>query len=669
MAMNTGRAQASAFATVLTLWLALPVPASPQTADRAAIDRAIAAVYPALVRISVVAVEHEEGREIKMEASGSGTIISADGLVITNHHVAGRTRRIICTLPDREEIPADLVGTDPLSDIALLKLRPATPRTFPVARFGSSAALRRGETVLAMGSPHSVSQSVTLGVVSNTELIMPRMLRMAMTLDGEDIGSIVRWIGHDAAIFPGNSGGPLVNLAGEIVGINEISLGLAGAIPSDLAKAVADALRTEGTVRRSWLGFEVQPLVGAATQGALISWVAQGSPAAKAGVAPGDLLERVEDAPVVVRFAEQLPTVNQLLYGLPIGKPVRVQVRRGDAVRTVTIVPEERGLARSARSEIRSWGMTAADLSAIEARELGRTTRDGARVINVRPGGPAADARPDLRGGDVIVEVEGQPIRSVKDLEARTQAALAGRETTPLLVAFHRGLERRLTVLQAGIDREDSGGLEASKAWVPVHIQVLTPPVAERLTLGGRTGVLVTRVVDAASGLKVGDIILAINGDPVTATNPGDEEVFAAAVRRYRIGASVALTVFRDGKERSLPVTLVASPKPPREMARYTDVDFEFVARDLTENDRDGLKVPASTRGVIVDNVSRGGWADLAHLSSGDIILSVDGKAVTRVGELEAAMKEVAARKPAHVILHVRRGVRTRFIELQPAWK
>ena len=653
----------------ILLGLALPGPVFSQTADRAAIDRAIAAVYPSLVRISVVAVEHEEGREIKMEASGSGTIITADGFVVTNHHVAGRTRRIICTLPTREEVPADLVGTDPLSDIAVLKLRPSSPRTFPAAVFGRSAALQRGETVLAMGSPLSVSQSVTLGVVSNTELIMPRMFRTSMTLDGEDVGSIVRWIGHDAAIFPGNSGGPLVNLAGEIVGVNEISFGLAGAIPSDLAKAIVDALIKTGTVRRSWLGFEVQPLVGAATEGALISWVAAGSPAATAGILPGDVLEMVEDAAVVAKFAEQLPVVNQLLYGLPIGKPVRIHVRRGGARRTVTITPEERGLARSSRTEIRSWGVTAADLSAIEARELGRDSRAGAHVINLRPGGPASEAKPPLQGGDVIVEIDGQPVRSVQDLEAQTKAALGDKVTADLLVGFERGLERRLTVLQAGEHRQDSGGLEAAKAWVPVVVQALTPPLADRLNLGGRTGVRVTRVIEKGSGLEIGDVILAIDGDPVAASSAGDEEVFAAAIRRYRIGASVPLTVARAGKELTLTVKLAASPKPPREMARYTDAAFEFVARDLTENDRDGRKVPASTRGVFVENVSRGGWADLAQLNTGDIILAVDGKPIGAVGELEAAMKDIAARKPAFVILHVRRGVRTRFVELQPSWK
>src|SRR5687767_2754696 len=407
------------------------LPAAAQPTDRAAIDRAIAAVYPSLVRISVVVVEPRDGRELNLEASGSGTIISADGYVVTNHHVAGRASRIICTLADRQEVPADLVGTDPLSDITVLKLRPATPRTFPAASFGDSSTVRRGDPVLAMGSPRALSQSVTLGVASNTEMTMPG--RSALDLDGEDVGSLVRWIGHDAAIFPGNSGGPLVNLTGEIVGINEISFGLAGAIPSDLAKYVVDALIKDGTVRRSWLGFEVQPLVGPATDGALISWVAEGSPAAKAGIVPGDVLEMVDDAAVVAKFAEQLPGVNQLLYGLPIGKPVRVHVRRGGERRTVTLTPEERGLARSSRAEIRAWGVTAADLSAIEAREMGRNSRDGAQIINLRPGGPASEAKPPLQSGDVIVEIDGQPVRSVAELESRTKALLGGKPTADLL--------------------------------------------------------------------------------------------------------------------------------------------------------------------------------------------------------------------------------------------
>jgi serine protease Do len=216
---------------------ARPPAPSTSAADRAAVDRAIAAVYPSLVRVSVVVRQWSNGREVRLESSGSGTIVSSDGYVVTNHHVAGRATRIVCTLPTNEEIPAELVGTDPMSDIALLKLQPAEPRTFPAARFGRSAGLRRGDPVLAMGSPLSLSQSVTRGIVSNPEMILPQASGAALALlDGEDVGTIVKWIGHDAAIHPGNSGGPLVNLAGEIIGINEISFGLGGAIPGDLAR-------------------------------------------------------------------------------------------------------------------------------------------------------------------------------------------------------------------------------------------------------------------------------------------------------------------------------------------------------------------------------------------------------------------------------------------------
>ena len=184
-------------------------------------------------------------------------------------------------------MPADLVGTDPLSDITVLKLRPGhAAQRSRRPRFGDSSTVRRGDQVLAMGSPRALSQSVTLGVASNTEMTMPG--RSTLELDGEDVGSLVRWIGHDAAIYPGNSGGPLVNLAGEIIGVNEISLGLSGAIPGNLAKQVTDAIIREGRVRRSWPGIEVQPTVGLNVEaGALVSWVASGSPAAAAGLQAG----------------------------------------------------------------------------------------------------------------------------------------------------------------------------------------------------------------------------------------------------------------------------------------------------------------------------------------------------------------------------------------------
>ena len=651
-------------ALILCVLLATPVPAAAQSGDRSAIEHAIGSVYPSLVRISVVVADYRDGREVHVEGSGSGTIISADGYVVTNHHVAGRARRIICTLSDRQEIPADLVGTDPLSDITVLKLRPATPRTFPVARFGDSSKLRRGDAVLAMGSPRALSQSVTVGVASNTEMTMPG--RSSLDLDGEDVGSIVRWIGHDAAIYPGNSGGPLVNLAGEIIGVNEISLGLSGAIPGNLARQVADALIKEGRVRRSWTGFEIQPRVPTEpAPGALVSWVAGGSPAAAAGLRAGDVLLRVNDTAVDVQFPEQVPLVNQVLFGLRTDRPSRFAMRRAGKPLEVLLVPVERPAALSTPRELREWGFMASTLTPFEARDLGRKTADGVRVVSVRPGGPVEQARPPLLRDDVVVEVEGRPVTSVEDLDTYAGTVPKG----GLLVTFERGGERRLTVVDVGKGRaDDTPPAEARKAWIPIAVQVLTPPLAERLGLAGKTGVRVTQLLDSAVPLQVGDIILAVDGQAVRASAPTDEEVFFAAIRRMAIGGTAELSVSRNGETLTMPVKLTTSPALAREMRRYEDEDFGFRARDLADADRRDPRLDQSTNGVLVDSVTQGSWASLGRLAGGDVIEAIDGRPVANVDDLAAHLKAIKSTRPSSVVLLVRRGVRTLFVDLEPAW-
>jgi serine protease Do len=645
-------------------------PAIAAASDRAAIDRAIAAVLPSLVRISVVYLDEQAGREVKGMASGSGTIISPDGYVVTNHHVTGRPRRIVCTLSTKEEVPAELVGTDPLSDIAVLKLTPTKPRVFKAARFGDSSKLDRGQAVLAMGSPLALSQSVTLGIVSNTEMIMPQTLSGGSSLlDGEDVGTIVRWIAHDAAIYPGNSGGPLVNLAGEIVGVNEISYGLGGAIPSNLARSVADALIKDGRVKRAWTGLELQPRTsGDARPGGLISWVADRSPAASAGLKAGDLLVRLNAQPVDVRFAEEIPLINLRLLGLAVGQPATFVVRRADGDKTLTVTPTERPAASSVPVELRGWGLAVADLTDFEARAMARTSAQGARIVSLRPGGPSEQAKPNLRRDDIVVEIEGAPVTSVADVEARTSAALGSDRRKKLLVGFDRGRDRYLTVVEVGENIVDNPPREASKAWIPVTIQVLTPPLAERLGLKGKTGVRVTRLLDPAVPLRVGDIVLAVDGDAVRASTQNDEDLFAGMIRRFRVGSSANLTVFRDGKEMALPVTLGPSPSQPREMKRYDDVVFEFRVRDVAEEDRVNPSLAVSA-GVLVESVAARGWAALGRLNGGDLILSLDGRPVKDIDDFDARMKDIHARKPESVVFEIRRGIRTLFVEIQPAWK
>jgi serine protease Do len=650
----------------------LPVSAAAQTRPApAVIDAAVQAVLPSLVRISVVYLDQQAGREVKGQAFGSGTIISPDGYVVTNHHVAGRPRRIVCTLSTREEVPAELVGTDPLSDIAVLKLRPAIPREFPAARFGTSGTLRRGQAVLAMGSPLALSQSVTLGIVSNPEMIMPgSMGGEGQRLDGEDVGTIVRWIGHDAAIYPGNSGGPLVNTAGEIVGINEISFGLGGAIPSDLARQVVQALIRDGRVRRSWTGLEVQPRIGNAdTSGALVAWVARQSPADRAGLQAGDILVKINDIAVDAAYAEQLPEVNQILLGLPIAKDATLLARRDGTERRFTVRPTERPAAMSIPSEVRQWGLAAANLTAFEARDLLRETTDGARVVSVRPNGPVDQAKPAIRRGDIIVSLENTDVRSVEELETRTSNLLSESGRARVLVEFERAGERYLTVVDLGTVPVDDPPREARKAWIPVDVQVLTPPLAERLGLRGRGGVRVTRVLDQATPLKVGDVILAIDDDPIRATSLNDEELFAASVRQLDVGSTVTLTIVRDAREQPLPVTLGRTPSQPREMKSYEDPVFEFRARDVAEVDMQDPRLTDALGAVLVESVAVRGWASLGNLLGGDVILGIDGRPVRNVQDLQARMEDIQRRQPGSVVFQIKRGIRTMFIEIQPAWK
>lgn len=645
---------------------------------RAAVDAAITRMRPALVRIHVVSTEYREGRELKMQAVGSGAIISKDGYLVTNHHVAGHGARMVCTLWNREEIDAELIGTDPLTDISVLKLKPAQRREFIAAQFGDSSKIAVGDSVLAMGSPMALSQSVTLGIISNVEMIMPRLFGTFghMRLDGEDVGALVRWIGHDAQIYGGNSGGPLVNLRGEIVGINEIRFGLSGAIPGNLAHSVADQLIAQGKIQRSWLGFDVQPLFKHSKEerGVLIGGVVGDSPASQAGMQAGDLLLRVGDTPIKVRYDEEMPDFMRLTTSLPIGKSISAVVLRDGKEITCDLKPIERGELNPKQQELKQWGVTARNLSFLMTKEMKRTNQNGVLVTSVRPGGPAGEAKPALDARDVIVEVNRTPVNSVEDLIELTRKLTDGKsEPTPLIATFERESRHYLTVVKVGIQELRDPGLEVTKAWLPVETHVISRDIARQLGHPDLKGFYITEVYPDSTaqkaGLRPGDFITAVDNEKLTASGPEHEEEFATLIRQYDIGASVQLTVLRDTNSLKVPVELVRSPKLKREMKKYRNEEFEFTARNVAFFDVAEEQWKPGQRGALVEEVRPGSWAELGALYSDDLITQVDGKPVTDVDSLKVLMDEIAKEKKSFVIVKVVRGIHTAFLELEPSWK
>lgn len=643
------------------------------------IDHAVERVYPSLVRIGVVMTSPSNGRLQKRVGTGSGVVIREDGYVITNHHVAGKGRRLICRLPDGEEIEAELIGTDPLADIAVLKLdlasRKPDARALAAVPFGDSDQVVVGDTVLAMGSPAALSQSVTKGIVSNAAMILPNG-GGAFRLDGENVGSLVRWIGHDAVIFGGNSGGPLVNLEGEIIGINEVGIGsLGGAIPGNLAQSVAEQLIEHGEVHRSWTGLNIQPRLKDApeTRGILTAGIVPGSPAETAGLEPGDTIIQYDEVDVNAAIHEDLPPFNQLVLGTPIGKTVPVQVLRQGEVMSFKLTTEARESAIGDDEELKSWGMTARDFTRMSAKEMKRENKDGVLVHTLRQGGPCIEAKPPLRRGDVIVRVNDTPVRTVQELRDFTRQVTTDRDDrVPVLVRFERKTDEFLTVVKVGRESEQDKPLTARKAWLAVSTQVLTRELATALGQEDRKGVRIIRVYPGheaeKAGLEVGDLLVALDGEPIDAAYPEDAEVLPSMIHQYRIGTEVTFTVLRGEKVQKVAVVLERPPKPPSEMKRYKNIDFEFSVRNLAFKDRADEQIEDEVSGVLVTEVEQSGWTALAGLRIGDVLMAVGESVTPDIKTVENLLEEARTNRSKRVTFFVQRGIHTRFLEVEPDW-
>ncbi|MCB1098018.1 MAG: PDZ domain-containing protein [Verrucomicrobiae bacterium] len=644
---------------------------------RERIANAVDSVYPALVRVEVVSEVSSQGRMRKIRGSGSGAIITGEGHVLTNHHVAGKATRIICRLSNREEIDAELVGTDILSDLAILKLDLASRKDkspLPVAELGDSSKVTVGDTVLAMGSPAGLSQSVTMGIVSNTEMIPPRS--SSFDLDGENVGELVRWIGHDAVIYPGNSGGPLVDLDGKIIGVNEVGIGsLGGAIPANLAAKVAQEIIDKGEVRRSWVGINAQPLLKdmQGERGVLVGGVIENSPAAVAGISAGDVITHFGGVEVDAFSSEDIPLFNAVVFGAPIGEDVKVSGRRSGEEMKWEIKTDPREGTVGQPVELKNWGITARDFTRLSALVHRRSDKKGVQVESVLAGGPAKEAKPALEPRDVIVKVGDQEIINIDGLRDATSAVFKGKDgPQPVLVTYDRDGEEILTVVKVGPDETISKPKRSDKAWLGIDTQVLSRDLADVLGLKGKKGVRVTRVHGGTTaekaGLKVGDIILKLDGQVINASRPEDSSIFENLIRQYDTDSEIELSVSRSGSEEILTVPLQSRPVSADELDEYEDTDFEFTARELAFEDKVDRRLDEGATGVLLSKVEGSGWAELAGLAAGDILLTVDSKPVSGLDDLKKIMAEIKETRPRQVVVFVRRGIYTGYRELEPDW-
>jgi serine protease Do len=350
-----------------------------------------------------------------------------------------------------------------------------------------------------------------------------------------------------------------------------------------------------------------------------------------------------------------------------------VYLRDGKEQRA-SLTPSEREPVQPRATELKAWGITVRNLTKLAALELKRDNNSGVLVTTVRPGGPSGTARPPLQPRDVITAVNGQSITNVAQLSALTDALIKDKTSpAPVMADFERKTEHLLTVVKLALKELDDPGNEVKKAWLPVALQALTRDVAEQMGEPDLTGVRVTQVYTnrsaALAGIRVGDIITALDGERVTARQPGDEETFTAAIRQYRIGDSAELTLQRGKEQLKLSVPLERAPELEREMNKYTDTLLEFGARNLAFADLAKEDLPAGQTGALVIDVTRGGWASLARLSTGDIITTVNDAPVTDVTTLEKTLTDLAKTQPATIVLRVLRGIHTVFVEIEPKWK
>ncbi len=400
-------------------------------------------VFPKVVYIKCLRESHEQGKKINQEVAGSGVIISEKGEVLTNWHVVDKAVEVRCLLYDGRAMDAKILGTDKDTDLALLRLQ--TDETLPFAALGESDKLCEGDFVMAMGAPWGLSRSVSIGIISCTKRYLP------------ENGEYSLWLQTDAAISPGNSGGPLVNTAGQVIGITTLGVMMGGdmgfAVPSETFKFVIDRLREEGKMNWSWTGLQLQPLRDferniffEGTEGVIVAETDPDSPARQAGILAQDRILHIAGQPVCALTAEDLPALKRKLGLLTKNEPVPIQLRRNGQSLTVQLTPREKGKVEGAELDCPRWDLTVKTINRFDNPELYFHRKEGVFIFGVKYPGNASNA--DLKTQDIILAVDDVNVTTLDDVKKIHEETVANVQAKPRIVfnVLRNGLLRQVVL-------------------------------------------------------------------------------------------------------------------------------------------------------------------------------------------------------------------------------
>jgi serine protease Do len=372
-------------------------------------------VKPWVVHIEAVQKRGDQ----KYKVVGSGLILSQSGYILTNNHLTDEAKLVTVTLPDGNKLEARVIGSDKQTDLAVLKIEPKTP--CPEPKLGDSNRVSVGEWIIAVGNPYGFDRTVYFGIVSGKG----RTLASLNPYQDSDSGFefTTDFIQTDASIDPGSSGGPLVNLRGEVIGINSMGLGrgMSFTIPINTAKSVAEKLMSKGKLARGWIGVSLQPLTRELAGyfrltdgGVLVSEVLDDSPARKAGFQQGDIILELNGKKLKAENEEELNQVSQVIWSSEAGSRLSARLFRGGkaVVLAVTVGEQPRLQAREVET---AWGFNVKEITQDIYRDYLLESREGVLVSFVETGTAAGEAR--LREGDVIMRIEDTPVASLSSFE------------------------------------------------------------------------------------------------------------------------------------------------------------------------------------------------------------------------------------------------------------